>query len=106
MPVNICTIPTVLCCCTQATHTALYNGVLECLRKAAWGYKSISFPAIGTGNLGFQRQDVARIMTDAVAEFAKQMKKLHVYFVVFPKDNKMMEVMYANYILCNSVIEH
>lgn len=70
----------------------LFEVVSGCLRKAANGYTSISFPAIGTGNLGFQKQEVAEIMMDAVAEFAKQnMKKLDVNFVVFPKDNEMME---------------
>ncbi|XP_042587199.1 protein mono-ADP-ribosyltransferase PARP9-like isoform X1 [Cyprinus carpio] len=70
----------------------LYDVVSECLRKASMGYKSISFPAIGTGNLGFKKCEVARIMTDAVAYFAKNnTKKLDVNFVVYPKDNQMME---------------
>lgn len=68
--------------------------VLESLKKAAEDYESISFPAIGTGNLDFKKWEVAKIMMDAVAEFAKQnkRKKLDVYFVVFPKDNDMMKV--------------
>lgn len=71
------------------------------------GYKSISFPAIGTGNLGFKKYEVARIMTDAVVYFAKNnTKQLDVNFVVYPKDKEMMEVMYTNYVLCFSVIEH
>lgn len=69
----------------------LYGLVLECLRKAGSNYKSISFPAIGTGHLGFQKQEVASIMTQAVAEFAKQNMTLDVNFVVFPKDDGMME---------------
>ncbi|XP_059355985.1 protein mono-ADP-ribosyltransferase PARP9-like [Carassius carassius] len=70
----------------------LYNVVSECLWKASMVYKSISFPAIGTGNLGFKKSEVARIMTDAVANFAKSnMKKLDVNFVVYPKDKEMME---------------
>ncbi|XP_077071696.1 protein mono-ADP-ribosyltransferase PARP9 [Siphateles boraxobius] len=86
--------------CLAVYHTALadkyqqslYSGVSECLRRAARGYKSISFPAIGTGNLGFQKQNVAGIMTEAVAEFGKDnTNKLDVYFVVFPKDDEMLE---------------
>ncbi|XP_050975058.1 LOW QUALITY PROTEIN: protein mono-ADP-ribosyltransferase PARP9-like [Labeo rohita] len=77
---------------TYTSKTTLYSSVTECLRKAAQGYKSISFPAIGTGNLGFLKQDVAKIMMDAVAEFSKQyMNKLEVYFVVYPKDNEMLQ---------------
>lgn len=82
-------------CAARSDHRAsqtLYTVVLECLRKAANGYKSISFPAIGTGNLGFKKWEVAKIMTDAVAEFGKNNKtKLDVNFVVFPKDKEMME---------------
>lgn len=45
-------------------------------------------------------------MTEAVAEFGKHnQSKLDVYFVVFPKDNEMLEVIYANYVLCFSVTE-
>ncbi|XP_026074001.1 poly [ADP-ribose] polymerase 9-like isoform X2 [Carassius auratus] len=77
---------------TYMCNQTLYNSVSECLSRATMGYKSISLPAIGTGNLGFRKQDVAQIMMDAVAVFSKQcMDKLDVYFVVFPKDKEMME---------------
>lgn len=81
--------------------------IWDSLKKAASDYKSISFPAIGTGNLGFKKGEVAKIMIDAVEEFAKRntKKKLDVNLVVFPEDNGMMEVIYANYILCFSVFE-
>ncbi|XP_067265228.1 protein mono-ADP-ribosyltransferase PARP9 [Chanodichthys erythropterus] len=70
----------------------LSKGVSECLSKAAaLRHKSISFPAIGTGNLGLDKYQVARIMMDAVAGFSKQSMKLNVYFVVFPKDEEMMK---------------
>ncbi|XP_073702397.1 protein mono-ADP-ribosyltransferase PARP9 [Garra rufa] len=72
----------------------LHKVIVECLRKAsASKHKSISFPAIGTGNLGFEKKEVANIMTNAVAEFANQhtKTKLDVYFVVFPTDSKTME---------------
>lgn len=70
----------------------LYSVIFECLREAAFEYKSIAFPAIGTGNLGFPKYDVAQIMMDAVEYFAKQnpSKNLDIYFVVYPKDNEMM----------------
>lgn len=42
-------------------------------------------------------------MTDAVSEFGKHNKsKLVVYFVVFPKDKDMLEVIY-DYVICFSV---
>ncbi len=36
-------------------------------------------------------------MMDAVVEFARNMNKLDVYFVVYPKDSEMMEV--THYVL-------
>uniref|UniRef100_A0A8C2G3S5 Poly(ADP-ribose) polymerase family member 9 n=2 Tax=Cyprinus carpio TaxID=7962 RepID=A0A8C2G3S5_CYPCA len=71
----------------------LYKVIWDSLKKAASDYKSISFPAIGTGNLGFKKGEVAKIMIDAVEEFAKRntKKKLDVNLVVFPEDNGMME---------------
>nr|XP_055070786.1 protein mono-ADP-ribosyltransferase PARP9 [Misgurnus anguillicaudatus]XP_055070787.1 protein mono-ADP-ribosyltransferase PARP9 [Misgurnus anguillicaudatus]XP_055070789.1 protein mono-ADP-ribosyltransferase PARP9 [Misgurnus anguillicaudatus]XP_055070790.1 protein mono-ADP-ribosyltransferase PARP9 [Misgurnus anguillicaudatus]XP_055070791.1 protein mono-ADP-ribosyltransferase PARP9 [Misgurnus anguillicaudatus]XP_055070792.1 protein mono-ADP-ribosyltransferase PARP9 [Misgurnus anguillicaudatus] len=67
--------------------------VFDCLREAAFEYKSIAFPAIGTGNLGFDKQNVAKIMMDAVSAFATQnpRKSLDINFVVFPKDGEMMQ---------------
>lgn len=68
--------------------------IFDCLREAVFEYKSIAFPAIGTGNLGFPKYDVAQIMMDAVENFAKQnpSKNLNIYFVVYPKDDEMMRV--------------
>ncbi|KAF4086724.1 hypothetical protein AMELA_G00087660 [Ameiurus melas] len=49
---------------------------------------SISFPALGTGNLGLQKDEVAQIMTTAVVEFSKNYtgSKIKIFFVIFPKD--------------------
>nr|XP_040056590.1 protein mono-ADP-ribosyltransferase PARP9 isoform X1 [Gasterosteus aculeatus aculeatus] len=71
----------------------LYKLVLQCLRMAAaQKYKSISFPAIGTGNLGFDRRDSACIMHSAVAEFSQSFKgKMEVYFVIFPSDDDIFK---------------
>ncbi len=38
---------------------------------------------------------------DAVVEFARNMTKLDVYFVVYPKDSEMMEVTYYVHELLN-----
>ncbi|XP_035249780.1 protein mono-ADP-ribosyltransferase PARP9 isoform X2 [Anguilla anguilla] len=67
----------------------LRSVVRKCLDKAVKGkYSSISFPAIGTGNLGFKKEEVAKLMIGEVADFAKQHKgqKVDVYFVLFPSD--------------------
>ncbi|XP_051564336.1 protein mono-ADP-ribosyltransferase PARP9-like [Myxocyprinus asiaticus] len=83
-------------CASRSDHNAkeiLFRVVSDCLRKASRECESISFPAIGTGLLGFQKQVVAQIMTDAVVEFGKSNtgKKLDIFFVVYPKDDEMMK---------------
>lgn len=73
------------------SDTILFSVVRDCLEKAAKEkFLSISFPAIGTGNLGFQTHEVSSIMINAVKSFAKshQKSKLDVYFVIFPADYK------------------
>ncbi|XP_061082729.1 protein mono-ADP-ribosyltransferase PARP9 isoform X2 [Conger conger] len=67
--------------------------VKKCLDRAVKNnYSSISFPAIGTGNLGFKEEEVAKLMIGEVAYFAKQHKrqKMDVYFVLFPSDVKII----------------
>lgn len=61
--------------------------VLECLWTAtSKPYKSISFPAIGTGGLSLGKE-AARIMSEAVADFAqKTLNTLDVYFVIYSSD--------------------
>ncbi|XP_022057455.2 protein mono-ADP-ribosyltransferase PARP9 [Acanthochromis polyacanthus] len=67
----------------------LFNSVLECLQRAAASrHKSIAFPAIGTGALGFTKPESARIMLDAVALFARSCQRMmEVHFVIFPYDD-------------------
>ncbi|XP_034549319.1 protein mono-ADP-ribosyltransferase PARP9 isoform X2 [Notolabrus celidotus] len=66
----------------------LSNSVLECLRLAVSNnHKSIAFPAIGTGNLGFRAKEVAYIMLSAVSHFAQNTSKtLEVHVVIYPPD--------------------
>ncbi|CAL8372114.1 unnamed protein product [Arctogadus glacialis] len=87
--------------CKQVYHTLvpvkgvdrageiLFNAIQECLKMAnAVRHKSIAFPAIGTGHLGFTKQEVAQIMTMAVEDSAKKMQtKMEVYFVIYPPEN-------------------
>ncbi|XP_037542034.1 protein mono-ADP-ribosyltransferase PARP9 [Nematolebias whitei] len=101
----ICTKPYKLRCkevfhtfCTDkwadpAAPSVLFNSVLECLwSAAARNHKSISFPAIGTGALGFSKTESAGIMLNAVADFTqKYPQELEVFFVIFPSDHETFQ---------------
>eukprot|EP00064_Thunnus_orientalis_P000423 superscaffoldBa00000021_g424 len=69
-------------CPEKVAHGAqqiLFNSVSECLSMAASRqHKSIAFPAIGTGGLGFNKKEVARIMSNAA--FEEQMRSLQHQF--------------------------
>lgn len=71
--------------------------MLECLQLAAhYSHKSITFPAIGTGNLGFSGEEVADIILKAVTEFStKSQNMLEVSVVIFPNDNHTFQVMHT-----------
>ncbi|XP_041119395.1 protein mono-ADP-ribosyltransferase PARP9 [Polyodon spathula] len=65
--------------------------VMRSLRRAAEtdSVKSIAFPAIGTGNLEFPKDEVAKIMMGQVLRFAENLyksRKLDVFFVLYPPD--------------------
>uniref|UniRef100_A0A4W5MPG2 Macro domain-containing protein n=1 Tax=Hucho hucho TaxID=62062 RepID=A0A4W5MPG2_9TELE len=51
---------------------------------------SISFPAIGTGVLGFNKQEVAQIMMDTAVKFAQQNNGMNmdIYYVIYPADTE------------------
>uniref|UniRef100_A0A672TM58 Poly [ADP-ribose] polymerase n=1 Tax=Strigops habroptila TaxID=2489341 RepID=A0A672TM58_STRHB len=64
--------------------------ITKCLEVAEeLSLKSITFPAIGTGNLGFPRSVVAKLLFDKVFEFSSKngvnsLKEVH--FLLHPKD--------------------
>lgn len=68
--------------------------VLQCLKKASESHGSISFPAIGTGNPGVRKRDVASAMLKAVTEFVAEEphKRLGVYFVVHSYEEDTFKV--------------
>ncbi|XP_015226912.1 PREDICTED: poly [ADP-ribose] polymerase 9-like [Cyprinodon variegatus] len=76
-----------------AADHILYNSVLECLKRAAaQHYTSISFPAIGTGALGFSKDESATIMLQAVFDFSLNFQnKMEVYLVIFPSDHETFQ---------------
>lgn len=62
--------------------------VLKCLIMAARKpHQSISFPAIGTGMLGYEKEVVAKVLMDSAVEFAKQRDMyLDIFYVIYPSD--------------------
>ncbi|KAG9349379.1 hypothetical protein JZ751_027822 [Albula glossodonta] len=67
----------------------LRSVVKTCLDNAVKAnHSSISFPAIGTGNLGFDKTEVAKIMIGEVANFAlwNNGKKMDINIVVYPSN--------------------
>nr|XP_009675518.1 PREDICTED: poly [ADP-ribose] polymerase 14 [Struthio camelus australis] len=74
----------------------LANIITECLQIAEeLSLKSITFPAIGTGNLGFPKSVVAKLLFDKVFEFSSK-KKVNsleeVHFLLHPKDTSNVQV--------------
>nr|XP_009491491.1 PREDICTED: poly [ADP-ribose] polymerase 14 [Pelecanus crispus] len=74
-------------------HTSLKilgDIITKCLQIAEeLSLKSITFPAIGTGNLGFPRSAVAKLLFDKVFEFSSKngVSSLEeVHFLLHPKD--------------------
>ncbi|XP_014323945.1 poly [ADP-ribose] polymerase 9 [Xiphophorus maculatus] len=72
-----------------AADQILYSSVLDCLSiAAAQHYNSITFPAIGTGALGFSKAESASIMLAAVSAFAQNcLNRMDIHFVIFPSDH-------------------
>lgn len=56
---------------------------------------SISFPAIGTGNLGYPKDLVASLMLDEILAFSQEKKPVHlkeVAIMLFPGDRQTLQV--------------
>ncbi|NWW99314.1 PAR14 polymerase, partial [Caloenas nicobarica] len=74
----------------QTSLKVLGNVITKCLEIAEeLSLKSVSFPAIGTGNLGFPRFAVAKLLFDKVFEFSSKngVNSLEeVHFLLHPKD--------------------
>ncbi|NWZ24385.1 PAR14 polymerase, partial [Asarcornis scutulata] len=80
---------------TASPKKVLGNIITECLQTAEDLYlKSITFPAIGTGNLGFPRSVVAKLLFDKVFEFSSRNKVnslKEVHFLLHPKDKENIQ---------------
>ncbi|XP_028289542.1 poly(ADP-ribose) polymerase family member 14-related sequence 1 [Parambassis ranga] len=77
----------------EQTLRTIFN---SCLEKAeSTGLTSISFPAIGTGNLCFPKDLVATLILDEILKFssAKQLNHLkNVVIILYPGDAKTIQV--------------
>ncbi|XP_026129256.1 poly [ADP-ribose] polymerase 14-like isoform X1 [Carassius auratus] len=72
-------------------HKVLAQIIRKCLKKAeSWRMASVVFPAIGTGNLGFPKDLVARIMLTEVQEFNSTNLR-EVTVIVHPSDRESVE---------------
>uniref|UniRef100_A0AAV2JX23 Macro domain-containing protein n=1 Tax=Knipowitschia caucasica TaxID=637954 RepID=A0AAV2JX23_KNICA len=84
-------------CCPFKSMTGsdqmMYRSVQDCLRYAvSYQHRSVAFPAIGTGNLGFSDQEAARIMLYAVRDFSQSQQPINVHFIIFPSDTERFKV--------------
>lgn len=83
---------------SYAPDQILKNAVGECLKKCIELNKtSISFPALGTGNINMRKDKAVEIMFEEVLKFAKDCaeKKLIVNFVIFPEEIETYKVFIA-----------
>lgn len=76
--------------------------ITKCLEIAEeLSLKSITFPAIGTGNLEFPRSVVAKLLFDKVFEFSseKRVNSLEeVHFLLHTKDTANIQVGYCGFL--------
>ena len=56
--------------------------------------QSIAFPAIGTGNLNFPREEVAKIFFEEVTSYVTgcSLPTINIHFVVFKGDQATVDV--------------
>ncbi|XP_041806597.1 poly(ADP-ribose) polymerase family member 14-related sequence 1 isoform X2 [Chelmon rostratus] len=81
----------------QGNADKILSGIFkDCLDKAEdSGLTSISFPAIGTGNLGFPKVLVASLMLDEILAFSSKQQPKHlkkVVIILYPKDTQTIQV--------------
>ncbi|XP_054908738.1 poly(ADP-ribose) polymerase family member 14-related sequence 1 isoform X2 [Poeciliopsis prolifica] len=77
----------------EKTLSGIFKDCLDLAEKAR--LSSISFPAVGTGNLGFPKNLVATLMLDKFLEFSSQRQSKHIKkitVVLFPGDTQTIQV--------------
>ncbi|NXN79438.1 PAR15 polymerase, partial [Bombycilla garrulus] len=86
----------------NAPSKVLGHIITKCLEIAEeLSLKSITFPAIGTGNLGFPRSVVANLLFDKVFEFSSENRVNsleEVHFLLHTKDTANIQVSYYGFL--------
>lgn len=90
-------MPIFLCCLAFQALSGIFK---DCLEKAEnSSLSSISFPAIGTGNLGFPKDRVATSMLDEILTFSSKKQPKHlkkVVIILYSGDAQTIQVREAN----------
>ncbi|XP_075685116.1 protein mono-ADP-ribosyltransferase PARP9 isoform X3 [Rhinoderma darwinii] len=83
----------------------LREATKECLVTAhKYNARSISFPALGTGNIGLHRDLAADVMMQAVFDFARANQcRMDVYFVIHPSDKDTFKAFQDKFRLSGSI---
>ena len=83
-------------CCFNALIQVMTNLINECLKRASNSkFKTIAFPAIGTGVLGVPPDKSAEWMFAAAAGFSESISSTsvrRVYFVVYDTNTEVLQV--------------
>ncbi|MED6251548.1 hypothetical protein ATANTOWER_032550 [Ataeniobius toweri] len=77
----------------EKTLTGIFKDCLDLAEKSC--LTSITFPAVGTGNLGFPKDLVVSLMMDKILEFSSQRQSKHlkkVAVVLYPGDTQTIKV--------------
>ncbi|KAK1165787.1 protein mono-ADP-ribosyltransferase PARP14-like [Acipenser oxyrinchus oxyrinchus] len=86
---------------TGNAQQILKSIIKECLQEAEKLHQtSITFPAIGTGNLGFPKPLVASVMMEQVLKFSSKWNPKHlqeVVFLVHPSDTQAVQAFIAEF---------
>ncbi|XP_053390228.1 uncharacterized protein LOC128553135 isoform X2 [Mercenaria mercenaria] len=81
---------------TEGFIQSVRNAMSLCFKAASdYGYKSLAFPAMGTGSLRYPPEEVASEMIMAVERFTREYSKTtsirEVQFVIFPSDATLFQ---------------
>ncbi|XP_071091170.1 protein mono-ADP-ribosyltransferase PARP14-like isoform X2 [Haliotis cracherodii] len=82
----------------KKTFTDTLNALLKKTHQSNW--KTMAIPALGTGNLGYSRDLVAKLMYDTVVQFGKDNPDTtinDVLFIVYPGDAKTIQAFEAEH---------
>ncbi|XP_046573883.1 LOW QUALITY PROTEIN: protein mono-ADP-ribosyltransferase PARP14-like [Haliotis rubra] len=93
-----CVLPQWKAITGQKTFTDTLNALLTKTHQSSW--KTMAIPALGTGNLGYSRDLVAKLMYDTVVQFGKDNPETtinDVLFIVYPGDERTIQAFEAEH---------